>query len=404
MYFRNASGNLTRIAPGAAGNFLQSTGATAPIWVLLSPGTGTVSNGTQGQLAIYPNTGSNAIVAGVSMSGDATINAAGALTIANTAVSYAKMQAVTANRLLGSGLSGTVVAEIILGTNLSFTGTTLNAAGGSGGLPLTGGTITGTSPGNVIVQRAGTLPGVPAGAVPVFWAAGNTNEVASFVVDAINNVPGMIIRRANGTGAGAIAFNDVIGNIGFRGFDGSNYAAVGNARILATAIEPAGFSPGAQGTKVDIMTTVLGSATPTVQATFDRGLTVGQPGVTPVQAVPATGDLNCMRLLINGSPPGGASAVDVYATVTAAATPGAVLPTADFIEITAGSGGVQLPAGSAGLKRKIRNSLATSVSIYPLAASGATINTGAANAPITLLPNSTAYIESGGALKWFTIP
>lgn len=49
--------------------------------------------------------------------------------IANNAVTYGKMQAMTANRLLGSGLSGTAVAEITLGTNLSFTGTTLNGVG-----------------------------------------------------------------------------------------------------------------------------------------------------------------------------------------------------------------------------------------------------------------------------------
>ena len=53
-----------------------------------------------------------------------------ATTINAGVVSYAKMQTVTANRLLGSGLTGTAVAEIILGTNLSFTGLTLNATGG----------------------------------------------------------------------------------------------------------------------------------------------------------------------------------------------------------------------------------------------------------------------------------
>ena len=60
-----------------------------------------------------------------------------ALTITNAAVTYAKMQAMTANRLLGSGLSGTAVAEITLGTNLSLTGTTLNAAGGVSSIGMT---------------------------------------------------------------------------------------------------------------------------------------------------------------------------------------------------------------------------------------------------------------------------
>lgn len=47
--------------------------------------------------------------------------------IAANSITYDKIQSVTTNKLLGSG-SGTAVAEITLGTGLSFTGTTLNAA------------------------------------------------------------------------------------------------------------------------------------------------------------------------------------------------------------------------------------------------------------------------------------
>lgn len=46
--------------------------------------------------------------------------------IAANAVTYAKMQVMSTNKLLGSG-SGTAVAEMTLGTGLSFAGTTLNA-------------------------------------------------------------------------------------------------------------------------------------------------------------------------------------------------------------------------------------------------------------------------------------
>lgn len=54
-------------------------------------------------------------------------------TIAAGAVTYAKMQNVTTARLLGRATAGVgSCEEIILGTNLSFTGTTLNAAGGGG--------------------------------------------------------------------------------------------------------------------------------------------------------------------------------------------------------------------------------------------------------------------------------
>ena len=54
-------------------------------------------------------------------------------TIGNNTVTYGKIQAVTASaKLLGSSATGTAVTEITLGTNLSMTGSTLNATAGGG--------------------------------------------------------------------------------------------------------------------------------------------------------------------------------------------------------------------------------------------------------------------------------
>lgn len=67
--------------------------------------------------------------------GDITVSSSGTVwTIDNDAVTYAKMQNVSAaSKLLGRGDSGSGdVQEITLGTNLSMSGTTLNATGGSG--------------------------------------------------------------------------------------------------------------------------------------------------------------------------------------------------------------------------------------------------------------------------------
>ena len=72
--------------------------------------------------------------------GDIIANGPGSVasTIAPNAVTYSKMQAMTSNKLLGSGLTGTAVAEISLGTGLTFSGNTLNATN-------TGGTLTNIS-------------------------------------------------------------------------------------------------------------------------------------------------------------------------------------------------------------------------------------------------------------------
>jgi hypothetical protein len=54
-------------------------------------------------------------------------------TIANNAVTYAKMQNASAiKKLLGSNETTASITEIILGTNLTMSGNTLNASGGGG--------------------------------------------------------------------------------------------------------------------------------------------------------------------------------------------------------------------------------------------------------------------------------
>lgn len=110
---------------------------------------GTPTNGdlwydaTANELTARINGASVALGAGGSgiteLTGDVTAgpgSGSQAATIPNGTVTYAKMQDVSAaDRLLGRGNGGGAgdVQEITLGTNLSLSGTTLNAAGGSGG-------------------------------------------------------------------------------------------------------------------------------------------------------------------------------------------------------------------------------------------------------------------------------
>ncbi len=67
------------------------------------------------------------------LTGDVTTSGAAA-TIANDAVTFAKMQNIATNKLLGRGTASTGdIEEITLGTNLSLSGTTVNAANTSPG-------------------------------------------------------------------------------------------------------------------------------------------------------------------------------------------------------------------------------------------------------------------------------
>lgn len=127
-----------------AGSFTFSLGAITPTSVA-AVGTVTGSNlaGT--------NTGDQTIT----LTGDVTGTGTGsfAATIANDAVTFAKFQNITTARLLGRATAGSGdMEEITLGTNLSFTGTTLNATGG--GTP--GGSNT-----QIQYNNAGAFGGIP---------------------------------------------------------------------------------------------------------------------------------------------------------------------------------------------------------------------------------------------------
>lgn len=129
----------------------------------------TIAGGTTSKTLTVPL---DATVSGIN-TGDQTITLTGevtgsgtgsfATTIANQAVTYSKIQNVTTNKLLGRATAGSgVVEEITLGTNLSFTGTTLNAATGSNQTlaqtlvfgNVTGGTSISISAGDEIIAPA----------------------------------------------------------------------------------------------------------------------------------------------------------------------------------------------------------------------------------------------------------
>lgn len=137
--------------------------------------------------------------------GDITVSSAGAAwAIDPDAVTFAKMQNIATAKLLGRGTAGTGnVEEITLGTNLSFTGTTLNAAGGGGATNLsytaapTNGTVasdTGTDA--TLTLADGTNAGL--------MAPAQHTKLAGIATGAtVNSADATLLARANHTGSQA---------------------------------------------------------------------------------------------------------------------------------------------------------------------------------------------------------
>ena len=119
------------------------------------------------------------------LTGDVTASGPGsvAAAIANNAVTYAKMQAVsTTSKLLGSSSTTTPVQEITIGTGLTLTGTTLTAAGSGGTVTsvatdstLSGGTITTTGTLSINLANSNTWTKAQKGS---FYALTDASTIA----------------------------------------------------------------------------------------------------------------------------------------------------------------------------------------------------------------------------------
>ena len=204
--------------------------------------TGTNLTGTHTGTSSGTNTGDQAIVLSGDVSGSGSTGIT--TTIANSAVTLAKLATLSANsRLLGSTPSGTSVSELILGTNLSIIGNTLNAAGSGSGtvtsVAISGGTTgltTSGSPittsgtvtlgGNLAIANGGTGAATAGGALTTLGAypANNPNNYNVGTVTNVTVTPANGITASVGTsttipsislGLGAITPTSVVsaGNI-----------------------------------------------------------------------------------------------------------------------------------------------------------------------------------------------
>jgi hypothetical protein len=201
-------------ANGVSGTVTNPTTTPAISLALgaITPSSVAASGAVTGSNLSGSNTGDQTIT----LTGDVTGTGTGsfAATIANNAVTYAKMQAASAvAKLIGSNASGTALGEITLGTNLSMAGSTLNAAVASGSVTSVnadGGT-TGFSFSGGPITSSGTLSMTGKLAV----GSGGTN--ATTASDARTNLGlaiGTDIPSPTGTGATGTWNIDVLGSAG----------------------------------------------------------------------------------------------------------------------------------------------------------------------------------------------
>ncbi len=173
--------------------------------------TGTNLSGTHTGTSSGTNTGDQNIALTGDVTGAGTTSFTA--TIANSAVTLSKLATLSANsRLLGSTPSGTSVSELILGTNLSITGNTINATGTGGGT-VTSTSVTTANGVSGTVATATTTPAITLtlGAITPSSVAA-TGTVTGSNLSGTNTGNQTITLTGDVTGSGTGSFTATIGN------------------------------------------------------------------------------------------------------------------------------------------------------------------------------------------------
>jgi hypothetical protein len=280
----------------------------------------------------------------------------------------------------GGGGSGTVVASPQFQLPYyASAGTTASVAGNSA--------MTVTAAGSMTINRTGlALPPALSGGVPVLWGVGIANEIPTLLLDAFGTTsdPALTFRSARGTSAAptAIQSGDVIGHVGFRGYGATGYPAAGTGRVQAVATQ--NFTDAAMGTELRFLATANGSISPATSAVIGAtGLTVGTPSA---QSSPTAGDIDAVRIFVNG-----VAVSTTVGTVTSAtlSSPGGIFAATGTNPITtSGTFGYSTTGTSGGVPYFSSGSVLTSSAA--LGQYSVVLGGGAAAAPHSLTPGATA--------------
>jgi hypothetical protein len=163
-----------------------------------------------------------------------------------------------------------------------------------------GATITGTAPGQLVINRNTAPLSAPIGntALWINWADGAAipNVLLDYHSGGGAGAPQIIFRNSGGSGTtpAPSPIGTYIGALNFRGHDTDWTANVAGIRCIASE----DFTPDHHGNRLEFSSTPPGTSVIQTEAVMGPGLTVGAP--TPPASGMLAGDINGQRVMVNG--------------------------------------------------------------------------------------------------------